>query len=102
MHIDYNVAPSDSEENSRVVENGDLPSPIRLEMPLHLDRPSPDVQQQLAFLDIQAQVREHFIYEIWTGKRYGIDPNLAAETSPKFLGSHLGNCSFWESFISHA
>ena len=56
MHIDYSAEPSDAEENSRVTENGDLPSPVRLEMPLHLDQPSPDVQQQLAFLGIQAQV----------------------------------------------
>ena len=57
VHVDYSVEPSDSEENSRFVENGDLPSPVRLELPLHLDCPSPEVQQQLAFLDIQAQVK---------------------------------------------
>ena len=57
VHIDYSVEPSDSEENSRIVEYGDLPSSVRLELPLHLDCPSPEVQQQLAFLDIQAQVK---------------------------------------------
>ena len=66
VHVDYSVEPSDSEENSRVVENGELPSPVRLDVPLHLDCPSPEVKQQLAFLDIQAQVKQMFILFLYS------------------------------------
>lgn len=57
MRVDYTVAQSDAEENSRKESSKDEPEGDLLDASLRLSFPSPEVQQQLEFLHLQAQVR---------------------------------------------
>ena len=95
VHINYNIEQSDATENSQKNINSDpsstellIPSPLRLECP------SPEVKQQLAFIDIQAQVKAKLPLRII------IDREAFAKQGDNALGSVLSSvCPFVCPFV---